>query len=481
MDVMVKIIIMGFFPCFLLGQTPLNFSQLVEKALQNSLLIQQQAIDNELVFKEGEFRFLKWKPTLFLEGNLPNWNRSLHPIILPSGLEDIVYRTSAYSQGAFIANIPLPTGGAISIQSNLQRLDIPNFIDKGLSTEYAFIPISLGLQLPVLKFNRKNYDIRFQSISNQIASLEMLATQYEILNELVTRYTSCLVFLKEIQLLEEAIKNYSQLLKMNQELKVLGWGSAFNINNLKLALTQYQLQLQNLIENFRNEKRFISLLIDVDNQNWLLEATLPTLPDLSNSIKAYKESWLKKTNFLLPLVQEQHQLSLEDQERISMSRPVIGINMLLGMNGSGSSIPVLTKNWEWQQQFSINFSIPIWNQQMGKKGKQIGLLKEQKLQLEKKRILNVKKSQLEQLWSQYQNLKKARTLATSTEDWAIQSFHDAEILFKEGQITLLELNEAVNQKNAASKLKLSIDCQLLTIYYRVLQLLEVPIENNNPR
>lgn len=478
---MVKIIIMGFFPFMLLGQTTLNFNQLVEKSLQNSLLIQQQAIENELVHKEGAFRFLKWKPTIVFEGNLPNWNRSLHPIILPSGLEDIVYRTSAYSQGAFIANIPLPTGGAISIQSNLQRLDIPNFIDKGLLTEYALIPISLGLQLPIQKFNRKNFEIQLQSINQQIASLEYISTQYEILNELVNRYTSCILFLKEIQLLEESIKNYRQLLKMNQDLKVLGWGSAFNINNIKLALTQYQLQLQNLRENFRNEKRFISQLIDLENQNWQLEGTLPTLPDLSNSISFHKESWLKKSNFLLPLVQEQHQLSLENRERQSMSSPVIGINMLLGRNGSGSSIRELTKNWEWQQQFSINFSIPVWNQKMGVKGKQIGLLKEQKLQLEKKRLLHVKKSQLEQLWSQYQNQKKAKVLATSTEDWAIQSFLDAEILFKEGQITLLELNEAMNQKNAASKLKLSIECQLLTIYYRVLQLLEVPIEHNNPR
>jgi outer membrane protein TolC len=72
-------------------------------------------------------------------------------------------------------------------------------------------------------------------------------------------------------------------------------------------------------------------------------------------------------------------------------------------------------------------------------------------------------------------------LANSSEDWAAQSFQEAEILFKEGQITLLELNEAVAQKNAAGKLKLSIDCQLLTLYYQILQLLEVPIENRNTR
>lgn len=478
---MVKILILASSPCFLLGQIQLNFSQLIERSLHSSLLIQQRSIETELIEKEGAFRLLKWKPSIAFEANLPNWNRSLHPIILPNGVEDIVYRASAYSQGAFIANIPLSTGGTLSIQSNLQRLDVPSFSDKGLSTEYAFTPVSIGFELPVQKFNRKNYENQLQTFTNQIASLKSIATQYEIINELVGRYTSCILFLKEIQLLEESIINYEKLLEMNQTLKTLGWGSVFNINNLKLALTQYQLQLQYLKENFQSEKRFISFIIDLENQAWELETTFPNLPDLTNSIDSYKDDWLKKNNFLLPLEQELHQLQIEDWERRSLSSPVIGVNMLLGMNGSGSSLPLIANNWEWQQQFSIHLSIPVWNQNMGMKGKQISRLKEKKLQLEKRRILLTKQSQFAQFWSQYQNLKQAKNLAISTEDWAVQSFHEAEILFKEGQITLLELNEAVAQKNAAGKLKLSIDCQLLTLYYQVMQLLEVPLYNGNPR
>lgn len=478
---MVKILLMGLFPCFLWGQVKLNFNQLLKKSLVNSLLIQKQSMERELMVKEGEFRLLKWKPNVSFEANLPNWNRSLYPIILPTGVEDIVYRASAYSQGAFIVKIPLSTGGNISIQSNLQRLDVPNFNDRGLSTEYAFTPFAIGLDLPLQKFNLKRYEHQLQSISKQIASFQSIATQYEIINELVSRFTSCVLFLKEIQLLEESIKNYEQLLDVNLNLKELGYGSVFNMNNLKLALIQYQLQLQYLKENFQTEKRHLSMIIDLESSNWELEASLPQIPDLSHSIEVYTGNWLKKNNFLLPIEQELHQLQLEDRERRALSHPTVGINMLLGMNGSGSTIPLLSNNWEWQQQFSIHLSIPVWNNKMGIKGRQISLLKEKKLQLEKRKILISKKSQLAQFWSQYQNLKKAKILAKTSEDWAIQSYREAEILFKEGQITLLELNEAVAQKNTTGKLKLSIDCQLLTIYYQVLQLLEVHIESGNTR
>ncbi len=478
---MVKVIILGLFPCFLWGQIKLNFQQLLERSLISSLLIQQRTIANELIQKEGEFRLLRWKPSISFEANLPNWNRSLHPIILPSGVEDFVYRASAYSQGAFIANIPLPTGGNFSIQSNLQRLDIPNFSEKGLSKEYAFTPVSIGFEIPLQKFNLKKYEHQLQSFSDQIASLQYITTQYEIINELVSRYTSCLLFIKEIQLLEESISNYEHLLDMNLSLKELGWGSVFNINNLKLALIQYQLQLQYLKENFKTEKRFISEIINLENENWELETTFPNLPDLNHSFEIYKDNWLQKNTFLLPIEQNLHQLKLEDRERRTLSSPTARINMLLGMNGSGSTLPLLVNDWEWQQQFSIQLSIPVWNHKMGAKGQQITLLKEKKLQLDKRRMIKTKRSQLEQIWSQYQNLKKAKILANSSEDWAAQSFQEAEILFKEGQITLLELNEAVAQKNAAGKLKLSIDCQLLTLYYQILQLLEVPIENRNTR
>lgn len=478
---MVKILILGLIPIGLMGQIKLDFNQLLQRSLNSSLFIQQHVIEKELVLEDGAFRQLKWKPNITFEANLPNWNRSLHPIILPNGVEDIVYRASAYSQGAFIVNIPLATGGNLSIQSNLQRLDVPNFTDKGLFTEYAFTPVSIGVELPIQKFNIKNFEDRIQSTNNKIANHKYILAQYKIINELVVRFTSSVLFFKEIQLLEESIRNYETLIDMNQTLQSLGWGSVFNINNLNLALTQYQLQLQYLEENFQTEKRFISLLINMENHDWEMETDLPNMPDLSHYFEEYKETWLKENNFLLPLEQEMQQLTLENRERRLLSSPNIGLNMLLGMNGSGSSIAKLADNWEWQQQFSIQLSIPVWNHSMGSKGRQIGHLKEKKLQLEKKRIRITKKSQLDQYWSQYQNLQKAKVLATSSEDWALKSYHEAETLFKEGQISLLELNEAVAHKNTAGKHKLSIDCQLLTLYYQILQLLEVPIENGNTR
>jgi outer membrane protein len=113
-----------------------------------------------------------YKPTLFLNGNLPDLNRSIGPITLPDGTNKFVRQSKLYNSARIaLAQGITQTGGTIFAGSSLSRLDqlnedIPN------TTSYVASPFYVGIDQPIFGYNELKWNKKIRPLQYQEATRE---------------------------------------------------------------------------------------------------------------------------------------------------------------------------------------------------------------------------------------------------------------------------------------------------------------------
>ena len=98
-----------------------------------------------------------YNPQLVLTGTLPSYNKSVTPVTQPDGsiaFREINNNTMDVELG--LSQIIGPTGGNVSVFSNLSRFD--DFQDTTSFTQFSGQPISVGLNQPIFQFNPYKWD-----------------------------------------------------------------------------------------------------------------------------------------------------------------------------------------------------------------------------------------------------------------------------------------------------------------------------------
>ena len=124
-----------------------------------------------------------FKPAITLDGQLPNLNRAIDEIILPSGKSAFVQRAQMRNS----VNLSLTqqiglTGGTVFAQSGLQRLDLFQEDEPDL-VSYFSTPIAVGFSQPIfgvnqVKWSKKIEPLRYQEAEKSFAE-EMEDVAYE--------------------------------------------------------------------------------------------------------------------------------------------------------------------------------------------------------------------------------------------------------------------------------------------------------------
>jgi outer membrane protein TolC len=110
----------------------------------------------------------KFRPSLTLEGTLPDLNRSIDKITLPDGSDAFVERSLAnYTVSASLAQNIAPTGGSIFINSEMQRIDLLK--DEETTINYLSTPVSIGLRQPIKAYNSFRWEMKIEPMKYEVA------------------------------------------------------------------------------------------------------------------------------------------------------------------------------------------------------------------------------------------------------------------------------------------------------------------------
>jgi outer membrane protein TolC len=110
----------------------------------------------------------KFRPSLTLEGTLPDLNRSIDKITLPDGSDAFVERSLAnYTVSASLAQNIAPTGGSIFVNSEMQRIDLLKGDET--TTNYLSTPVSIGLRQPIKAYNSFRWEMKIEPMKYEVA------------------------------------------------------------------------------------------------------------------------------------------------------------------------------------------------------------------------------------------------------------------------------------------------------------------------
>lgn len=117
-------------------------------------------------------------PQLSLTGTLPNYLNAIEPVIQPDGSTRFVPRRETTSALGMTVTQPLPiTGGALSITSGLQRVDLGG--DQS-SRVYNSTPVTIGLVQDIFRPNALRWDSREQDLRAIVADREYLEAREDV-------------------------------------------------------------------------------------------------------------------------------------------------------------------------------------------------------------------------------------------------------------------------------------------------------------
>lgn len=452
MDYIFKIIFIIFLPKFIIAQQVINLKQAIELGKNNSrelgLLIA------ELSLKEKELSFFKssLKPQIKIGGSLPNFTRIVAPVILPDGKEIFVYRSLTFSRIGLESSFETPRMGTITVQSAIQKLN-----------DFAIFPISLGYQLP-LPLSRKNYyhqKLLETEINLHYASIQK--TTLKIESDVGNLYADYLLKAEEINLLEESLHELLRLFEIQKNLLKNGFETQSDLSNIEISIAQLKIQLlfaQNDLQKFK-----INLAEKIQIQEFKL-ASLDTndFYEIPHEMNSLEEIYSIEKKY------QEDNTTLKKRLAALEWGPTVGIHFTLGINNSNSKIQDLLKRMQGQQTAGINFSIPIFNS--GLKNKRIELINLENILQHLKMDWDYQNNQIR--WMELHNLYQTIQKSLNILDQSLQSteinYQKKYQSYQLGEISWMELNQALYLRNSMKNEKLSLQSNLLKIYFELRQL-----------
>ena len=141
----------------------LNLPEVVSLAIDDApdVQIAKTSLNNN--FWRYQSFLADYRPQINLITTLPNFNRSIEAITLPTGEDKFVERSLMRNSVNFTLEQGIAlTGGSIFATTGLQRIDI--FDPDGNSFSYLSTPINIGLTQPIFGFNELKWNKRLEPL-----------------------------------------------------------------------------------------------------------------------------------------------------------------------------------------------------------------------------------------------------------------------------------------------------------------------------
>ncbi len=472
---------------FLFTVLSANCQSIDMKLSLNDVIIIAKKQSSDAIMAKHRFRNNYWefqtykasrKPSLALDGTIPNFNRSISQITQNDGTSIFkeIY-TSSYSAGLSLnQNVGL-TGGQIFMRSDLQRLDL---LGDSIITTYASSPISIGFQQPIFGFNQFKWNKKIQPIKYSEAQKRFL----EDVEQLSIKATE-LFFDMLIAQINFSMANINQA--NNDTMYKIAKG---RYNYGKIAedeLLQMELQL------LRSNTQVKQADLDLENATFLLKSflaikekgSLELIPPtelfdyIVDSQKAIEEAKKNSSS-----TQNYERRLLEAKSTVEKAKRENGFNANLyttyGLTQTASEISNAYNNPIDRQQVIFGFQVPIldWGQRKGKvkmaesnKELVFANVAQEKLDFGQRIYIQV---------MQFNMQKQQLEIAAKADTVGQKRYYVTKQRYLIGKIGITDLNIALNEKDAATRNYYSEMLNYWRSYYQLRKLTLYDFKYNMP-
>ncbi|QZE14121.1 TolC family protein [Halosquirtibacter laminarini] len=464
-----------------------SYGQLKQLTLDEVIsLAKEHSLEAQKAVNTRDNKYWKYRnyiattlPNLSLSGNLPDYNRSIDPVVQNDGSTAFRSRSQARSDLNLRLSQYIPiTGAKISLGSGLQRIDVLEGSDEGVS--YATNPISVTIEQPIFTYNAFKWNKKIEPIlfdeskkeyQEKFENISFRATQYffQLLLAQVD-YTIAMTNKANNDTIYNIGKGRYNLGKIAEnellQLQLNTLSSSRDVATSKISLETARLNLNAYIGRPKGE-----------DFELISPSNLPIFHiDPEIALEQAKENRQQYLAFKRRRIQAEQQVA-EAKGRSSLNVNVIGS---YGLSQSAEDIHSSYQDLQNQQRFKIGFNIPLvdWKQRKSKllmAEAQQRLTENtitQEMQLFEQEIL-VLTQKIPIIYDRVKSTKIANKIAKKQYEISRQRYMVS-------NISITDLNLALKSKDNASSSYLRALQDFWTSYYQLRMLTMYNFEDNNP-
>ena len=387
-------------------------------------------------------------PALSLAANPFNITRSYTQIILPDGSEAFVPQSLATSS----VNLSLTqqlglTGGAFSLNSGLQRIDLFN----SNAVSYLSTPVNISYSQPVLTYNDLKWQKRIEPLYYQEARKQYVSDLEDVHIKTITLFFDVLSAQSNIEEASLNKANSDTLYKLGQGRFALGRIAENELLQLELDNLNSGLQVQQFSITYSSALAKLKSFLGLEARDSLY-LRLPSAPDSEQVSLSVAAVQANENNPLSVTLQRQGMEASRDVAKAVGTNGIQGnLFALYGLNGNSMAFNQSYSNTQDQENFQFGISLPILDW-----GKAHGAIEMAKAQ-QQLAMTNIKKSKTDfdqevQLDAAQYNLQNQQfSIAIKANDVSQRRFFIAKQRYLLGKIGITDLNIAQTDRDAAQK------------------------------
>ncbi|NOU62019.1 TolC family protein [Marinifilum caeruleilacunae] len=433
-------------------------------AQQNKMSLEQvldlaQTKSLDAFLQKNMFQARQWEYKSYLADRLPNLSLGMTPFDYNRSFvsrynsvnnqDEFKEQQSLYSYARMSLSQNLSfTGGTIYVDSDFGRLQ--NYGDTD-SRSYTTTPVRIGLIQPLFAYNEQKWMSKLAPLKFAKAKKEYISnTQVINLKAIELFFNQVLASLNE-QIASTNKKNSSLLYDIGKKRFEIAAIKESELLNLELNVLQANIELVKSEKLLQQACFDLNLFLDIDKE-FVHKLILPeNISNLSIDAGLAMDLALKNNPLLLEEKQNQIQAEMEVEKTKKESRFQATLNASYGLNQQAESLKSAYEKPLDQQKVKFSVEIPLldWGKRRGK----------YKMALSDSEVIRLQAKQREMDFAQEVSQKVIdfnlqKSLVDNSKRAAIvaQKSYDVNLqLFKDGKLTVLELDDALRKQSAAQK------------------------------
>ncbi len=427
----------------------------------------------EAMVARDEFRSKYWEyrtyraellPEVILDGTLPYYSKSYNRFQNADGSYTFVGNDYSRLDAALSINQNIPwTGGKLSVESSLQRLD--QYGDN-TTTQYMGIPVAVTLEQPIFGFNRVKWLQKIEPVRYREARARLMASLEQVTITAIQYYFSLLLGEMNYKIALQNHQNTERIYTIAEAKRKIGQISENDLLQLK-------------INSLKAEAYLIASASDLKAAMFQLRSFLgygesvvlvPEIPQTLDQLKLNYDEVLGFASENSAFIQEIRRRQLEAERNVSQAkgeRRNINLFLSFGLSGQDDHIPEIFDNLRNNQIVNLGIRIPIldWGKGKGKvkvaeSNREVVHSKIEKEKIDFRQDLFLKVEN-------FNNQSKQLVIAEETDNMAQKRYETGIEAFILGKIDVLNLNDAQSSKDEARRNYINQMYILWTYYYQI--------------
>ena len=403
-----------------------------------------------------------YKPSVTLTTS-PQFNRGIERVVQPDGTNNFVHVSQVSSDVSLQVsqNIPL-TGGSLFVNSSLLRDDQ---IEGDGVTSYRSQPITIGYQQSLLGYNEMKWNRRIEPLRWQEAQKQYNETMELVASQASSYFFQLAAAQTDVDIARSNLASADTLCRYAEGRYNIGTITENEMLQLQLNKLREETNLLDADVNLQAAAEALRNFLNLPVSTQLTVITDDKVPQMEVPLAEALELALQNS----PDPDYYRRAQLESRQNLAYTRASTGLKadlyLQFGLSQTGQELHEAYRNPTDMQYASVSVSIPILDWGRGKGRRRVAQSNVDLADIHAEQGMKSFEQNVTKMVQQF-NLQSRRVAVASQADKTVERRYEvARRLYVMGKSTILDLNSAISEKDAARRSYIQSLSTYWSLYY----------------